>query len=125
MYAPRHFYGGLFVQNPSVSSCFGTCSKLEYFQKSYVHCTRERERAQHAAETAGHKQENLTKRRERDRAGRSTLTAAAGICISLAFSLLCICTLQTLCVAVMLAYATTTKFAHARPTMHCIRLVTD
>ena len=51
----------------------------EYFQKSYVHCTRERERAQHAAETAEHRQERLTKTKERDRAGHSTLTAAAEI----------------------------------------------
>ena len=36
-----------------------------------------RERARYAAETAEHRQERLTKRREGDRAGCSTLTAAA------------------------------------------------
>ena len=51
----------------------------ESFQKSYVHCMREQERDQHAAETAEHRQERLTKTKERDRAGHSTLTAAAEI----------------------------------------------
>ena len=74
--------------------------------------TRERERAWRAAETAEHRQERLTKRRERDRAGHSTLTAAAWICtnLRLSFSLLYTYTLQTcsiLCVcSCYAAYAT-------------------
>ena len=63
----------------SVLSCFATCSEHRCVTtcRRAIRRTRERERARRAAETARYSQERLTKRRERDRAGRSTLTAAA------------------------------------------------
>ena len=54
------------------------------------------------AGTAEHRQKRLTKRRERDRAGRSILIATACIYTNLRFSLFSLQTCGILCVAVML-----------------------
>ena len=67
-------------KNSLVSSCFATCSKhrySDYFQKSYDSQENKRGLARRVAETAEHRQGRLMKHRERDRAGRSILTAAA------------------------------------------------
>ena len=63
--------------------------------------------AQRSAGTAEHRQKRLTKRRERDRAGRSILIAAACIYTNLRFSLFSLQTCGILCVAVtLLVHAT-------------------
>ena len=138
--APRHYYGSLFVQtlrfrvvllllvNIDTLTTSRRAPKPLQDKEDRLWHRREWERARCAAETAEHRQERLTKHKERDRVGRSTLTAAAWICTNLKFFLLCTYALQTcsiLCVVVILPMQRqyTTQLTHTRPTIHCIRLV--
>ena len=94
-YKPPKTVGRYTCSGHRYSEHFRRALKPSQDKEEMLWCRREWERTQGATEIAKHRQERLTKCREKDRAGRSTLTAAGWICINLRFSVVRVFSLQS------------------------------